>query len=176
MHRSGTSAITRALMVLGVELGHRLMPPKKILMTEDFSRISISNAINVALYRSLRSRQRWHSLIPMPTGELLHQKNAALRLQAIELLKSRLENVEYFGIKDPRLCCTLPFWQSIFGYLQLDVSYVIAIGNPISVARSLGKGIIFLSRKATTSGLIISCLPCCLHRERPGCWSTTIFF
>lgn len=139
MHRSGTSAITRGLTVLGVELGDRLMPPKENVNDRGFFEDIDINAINLALYRSLRSRQRWHSLIPVPTGELLSQKNAFLRLQAIELLKSRLENVEYFGIKDPRLCCTLPFWQSIFEHLKLDVSYVIAIRNPISVARSLGK-------------------------------------
>jgi O-antigen biosynthesis protein len=104
MHRSGTSTITRALMVLGVELGHRLMPPEENINDRGFFEDVDINAINVALYRSLRSRQRWHSLIPVPTGELLHQKNAVLRLQAIELLKSRLENVEYFGIKDPRPC------------------------------------------------------------------------
>lgn len=139
MHRSGTSAITRGLVVLGVELGHRLMPPEENINDRGFYEDIDINAINVALYRSLKSHQRWHSLIPVPTGELLHQKNAALRLQAIELLKSRLENVDYFGIKDPRLCCTLPFWQSIFEHLQLDASYVIALRNPISVARSLGK-------------------------------------
>jgi hypothetical protein len=33
----------------------------------------------------------------------------------------------------------LPFWQSIFNHLQLDAFYVIALRNPISVARSLGK-------------------------------------
>jgi hypothetical protein len=139
MHRSGTSAVTRGLTVLGVELGDRLMPPKENINDRGFFEDIDINDINVALYRSLRSRQRWHSLIPVPADELLSQKNAPLRLQAIELLKSRLENVEYFGIKDPRICCTLPFWQSVFEHLQLDVSYVIAIRNPSSVARSLGK-------------------------------------
>src|SRR3569623_3460976 len=92
MHRSGTSAITRGLTVLGVELGDRLMPPKENINDRGFFEDFDIKAINVALYRSLRSRQRWHSLIRVPTGELLSQKNAFLRLQAIELLKSRLEN------------------------------------------------------------------------------------
>ena len=77
MHRSGTSAITRGLVVLGVELGHRLMPPEENINDRGFYEDIDINAINVALYRSLKSHQRWHSLIPVPTGELLHQKNAA---------------------------------------------------------------------------------------------------
>jgi hypothetical protein len=97
------------------------------------------NAINVALYRSFASPKRWHTLAPVPAGELLHPKNALLRLQAIELLRSRLETAEYFGFKDPRMCRLLPFWRNIFEHLQLDVSYVIASRNPISVAKSLGK-------------------------------------
>lgn len=138
MHRSGTSVITRALMVMGIELGDHLLPSAPSNEKGFFEDIDI-HTINMALYRSLRFRQDWHTLISIPENELLHQKNTHLRLRAIELFRSRLENVECFGIKDPRICRTLPFWQSIFEHLQLDVSYVIALRNPVSVARSLGK-------------------------------------
>lgn len=138
MHRGGTSAITRGLTVLGVELGDRLLPPALNNKKGFFEDVDVY-AINVALHRSLKRPLRWHTLASVPRSELLHEKNTSLRLRAIELLRSRLETVEYFGIKDPRLCRTLPFWQSIFEHLQLDVSYVIAVRNPLSVAKSLGK-------------------------------------
>jgi hypothetical protein len=139
MHRSGTSAITRGLMVLGVELGDHLMPPAPNDNDKGFFEDIDVNAINVELYRSLENHPNWHTLAPVPRSELLHEKKTPLRLRAVELLRSRLETVDCFGIKDPRICRMLPFWQSVFEHLQLNVSYVIAVRNPISVARSLGR-------------------------------------
>jgi hypothetical protein len=139
MHRSGTSAVTRGLMVMGVELGNHLMPPAPDDNEKGFFEDVDVNAINVELYQSLEPRRNWHTLTPVSGKELLHEKRTPLRLRAIELLRSRLETTDCFGIKDPRLCRMLPFWQSVFEYLQLNVSYVIAIRNPISVARSLGR-------------------------------------
>jgi hypothetical protein len=125
-------------MVLGVELGDCLLPSALSNEKGFFEDVDIY-AINMALYRSLKRPVRWHTPASIPRSELLHEKNMPLRLRAIELLRSRLAAAEYFGIKDPRLCRTLPFWQSIFEYLQLNVSYVITLRNPLSVARSLGK-------------------------------------
>lgn len=139
MHRSGTSTVTRGLMVIGVELGDRLMPPVPDDNEKGFFEDMDVNAINMELYQSLEPRRNWHTLAPLPGKELLHEKRMPLRLRAIDLLRSRLETTDCFGIKDPRLCHMLPFWQSVFEYLQLNVSYVIAIRNPISVARSLGR-------------------------------------
>ena len=47
MHRSGTSAVTRGLTVLGVELGDRLMPPKENINDRGFFEDIDINAINV---------------------------------------------------------------------------------------------------------------------------------
>ncbi|SEL50046.1 sulfotransferase family protein [Nitrosovibrio tenuis] len=138
MHRSGTSAITRGLMVMDVDLGNRLLPPAPNNEKGFFEDTDI-HAINKALYRSLNRPLRWHTPASVPKNELLHKKNTPLRLRAIEVLGSRLETVEYFGVKDPRICRTLPFWQGIFEELQVDVSYVIALRNPLSVAKSLRK-------------------------------------
>jgi len=44
-----------------------------------------------------------------------------------------------FGFKDPRTSKLLPFWQDVFKSLSLDVYYVVALRNPLSVAESLKK-------------------------------------
>ncbi|MEO6823489.1 MAG: hypothetical protein ABI167_01955 [Nitrosospira sp.] len=139
MHRSGTSAVTRGLMVLGVELGDRLLPPVSNDNDKGFFEDIDVNAINMELYRSLDHHPNWHTVAAVPRSELLHEKKTPLRLRAVELLRSRLETIDCFGMKDPRLCRMLPFWQSVFEQLQLNVSYVITVRNPISVARSLGR-------------------------------------
>lgn len=146
MHRSGTSAITRGLMVLGVELGNHLIPPAPNNETGFFEDVDV-NAINAELYESLGHGQNWHTLAFVPRDELLHKKNAPLRWRAIELLRSRLRTTDYFGFKDPRICRILPFWQNVFEYLQLKVSYIIAVRNPLSVAQSLRKKHNFLPEK-----------------------------
>lgn len=67
MHRSGTSAITRGLMVLGVELGDNLMPPAADNNKGFFEDVDV-NAINVELYRSLGHGQDWHTLAFVPVA------------------------------------------------------------------------------------------------------------
>src|SRR5688572_243565 len=103
-HRSGTSAITRGLAVLGVELGEHLMPPAPDNNEKGFFEDVDVNAINAELYRSLGEDYEWHALAPLPREALLHERNSHLRLRAIELLTSRLQGVDRFGLKDPRLC------------------------------------------------------------------------
>ena len=71
MHRSGTSAITRGLMVLGVELGDHLMPPAPNNNDKGFFEDIDVNAINVELYR-----------IPRDPPELAYPRS---RCQAGEL-------------------------------------------------------------------------------------------
>lgn len=135
MHRGGTSAITRGLQVLGVDLGERLMPPASGNNEKGFFEDVDITAINIELLNSLG--QDWHTLSLVSADELLREKYAGLRLRAIELLRSRLQDTDHFGFKDPRLCRLLPFWQRVFEHLQLEVSYVIAVRNPLSVAKSL---------------------------------------
>ena len=139
MHRSGTSAVTRGLEVLGVELGERLMPAIPGANEKGFFEDIDVNAINLALYQSLGGGQAWHTLAPVSPAALLGEHVADLRRRAMEVLTARTRASSLFGLKDPAMCRLLPFWQDVFGALGLAVSYVIVVRNPISVARSLGK-------------------------------------
>ena len=135
MHRSGTSAVTKGLEVLGVDLGPNLMPALPNVNDKGFFEDLEINAINVELLRE--AGQDWHTLAFVPSSDLLHERHAPLRLRAIEVLRTRFRNVDRFGMKDPRLCRLLPFWQQVFEHLRLKVYYVIVVRNPLSVARSL---------------------------------------
>ena len=57
--------------------------------------------------------------------------------EAIELLQSKLQDIDLFAFKDPRTSILLPFWQEVFKQLQFNISYLIAVRNPISVVESL---------------------------------------
>lgn len=136
MHRSGTSTMTRALRVLGVELGESLLPPKGD-NTKGFWEDADVNALNIDLLAALG--RDWHSLTPVAEAELMAPAIDAYRLRAVQLLRGKLDGHKVFGLKDPRMARLLPFWQSVFALVQVQAHYVIACRNPLSVAESLVK-------------------------------------
>jgi hypothetical protein len=134
MHRSGTSAITRGLEVLGVELGDELMPPAPDNEAGFFEDREI-NALNVELLRSLG--HDWHTLAPITSSEWKSVSIKPLQERAMQVMRVKMRDRKSFGLKDPRLARVLPFWKSVFQKLDLVPRYVIAVRNPLSVAKSL---------------------------------------
>jgi len=132
-HRSGTSAITKSLEVLGVSLGATLMPPdtsneKGYWEDPDFY------ALNQEMLAS--TGRDWHHLKPLDEPEitLLHE---AYFQRASRLLKEKSGSTELLGVKDPRFSLLLAFWKNVFKDSGIEASYVIAIRHPLSVAASL---------------------------------------
>ena len=137
MHRSGTSAITRGLQVLGVDLGGDLLSAEQGNNEKGFFEDAAVTDFNVELLKALG--HDWHTLTPISLEELESSVAQEYKVLAIRLLRSKLAGIDCFGVKDPRMARLLPFWQSVFAELQLKVSYVVAFRNPKSVAHSLAK-------------------------------------
>jgi hypothetical protein len=137
MHRSGTSAITRALQVVGVELGSNLMAPIEDVNAKGFWEDIDFCALNIEALSALGSD--WDHLASIgPDGvERLRKKGYFAR--AVELLRQKIGKSRIFGFKDPRVAKLLPFWNEVFIYCQLDTSFVLAMRHPLSVAKSLAK-------------------------------------
>lgn len=135
MHRSGTSALVRGIAALGVELGSRLMPPVPEQNArgffEDVDFVALNDRLLHALGRS------WHSLEPVAPEEWQLPALQPLAEEAAALLARRLDEHPLWGMKDPRLARLLPFWQPLLARLGVEERYVIALRNPLSVARSL---------------------------------------
>ncbi|MBU1624478.1 MAG: hypothetical protein KJ850_05450, partial [Gammaproteobacteria bacterium] len=111
------------------------MPPIAGNNEKGFFEDTEISALNSELLSSIG--QDWHTLALVPTEEFLQSKYAECHQRAKELLRSRLAQAESFGMKDPRMCRLLPFWQKVFAELGLKDAYVIATRNPLSVAQSL---------------------------------------
>ena len=135
MHRGGTSAITRGLKVLGVSLGGNLIPPSPGINEKGFWEDADINALNAALLKALG--RDWHTLSAISEEELARPVGIDFKIQAIKLLRTKLESTDIFGIKDPRIPRLLPIWRSVFEQLRVGVNYIITCRNPLSVARSL---------------------------------------
>jgi len=137
MHRSGTSAITRALQVMGVGLGDNLMPLLEGNNAKGFWEDLDLNALNIEMLSFLG--KDWNSLSPASTAEIQQLQQTGYLIKATELLQSKLETADIFGFKDPRVAKLLPFWSEVFKQCNLDISYVLALRHPLSVALSLTK-------------------------------------
>jgi hypothetical protein len=134
MHRSGTSALTRSLQEMGVDLGDDFIQPQPMVNKKGFFEDVEINKLNVDLLIALN--RDWHDLTFLPAFAFDQDNIAPLKLRAIDLLRQK-KNDKPFGLKDPRINRLLPFWQAVFKHLNLIPSYVIATRHPTSVMRSL---------------------------------------
>ena len=134
MHRGGTSAVARGLLVLGVPLGERLLDPKPDNPTgfwEDREVVDLNDRVLAAIGHD------WHSLGWIADEQLRASSLRGLREQAAALLCDRLRKHDPWAFKDPRTARLLPFWESVFQSAKIRHTYAVCIRNPLSVAHSL---------------------------------------
>jgi len=133
--RSGTSALTRGLQALGVELGPDLRPGAGKNPTGFFEDEALASIVRrVRKQTGLRAGAvglidpaRWQS-----------EGIRALHDEAVATIRERFGDAPLWGFKHARTQRVLPFWRDVFDTLQLDASYLVAVRNPLSVARSRG--------------------------------------
>ncbi len=134
MHRGGTSAVTRGLTALGVEVGSSLVEPGFDNPTGFWEDREIV-ALNDRLLHKIGITYESVALVP---DDLTTDPNfEALHADATKLVRSRLDVNPVWGLKDPRLCRLLAFWKPIFNQCAATVCYVISVRDPLSVAHSL---------------------------------------
>jgi hypothetical protein len=134
--RSGTSAATRGLAALGVDLGDRLRAGWGKNPTGFFEDRDIL-ALNQRLKRLLGVRGDSVRLIAPEEWDATDI--VALRAEAVDTLNRRFGGAALWGYKYGRTLRFLPFWEEVHGALDLDVRYLVALRNPLSVAASRGK-------------------------------------
>ena len=134
MHRSGTSALTRALNLLGAqaplnvveagpsnEAGHR--EPKRLVELHD------------AMLEELNSSWRdWRGLNMAALGA---KKLKYYKQKITDLLIDEFGNSKLFVLKDPRICRFLPLYHEILDSMGINSKSIIIFRNPLEVAASL---------------------------------------
>lgn len=135
MHRSGTSAVTRSLKTMAVSLGDRLMPPVPGINDKGFYEDLDLVALNERMLEACG--YSWDSVTPILPSDVDRLINQGFLLEALTFLRSRLASYPLFGIKDPRIAKLMPFWQKVFSEGGINVRYVMAYRNPLSVVQSL---------------------------------------
>jgi glycosyltransferase involved in cell wall biosynthesis len=137
MHRSGTSALTRVLSLLGAALPKRVMPPAANNNEAGFWEPEQLVHLHDAMLAEAGSRwDDWRAFDPAALGaeRLAHYKAEIARLIAEEYGDTPL-----IVIKDPRICRFTPLYADILAAMEINAYYVLATRNPLAVAASLTK-------------------------------------
>lgn len=134
MHRSGTSAITRGLETLGVNLGSNLRTPRSENPKGFWEDLDF-NDINSEILKMFNLD--WQQPGIIAADQLLDERFDALRKRAREFLRKRMEQSDIVGLKDPRASRVLPFWKAAIREVGAQPGYIIAARNPLCVAQSL---------------------------------------
>lgn len=137
MHRSGTSALTKGLEVLGVSLGNELYSAIAGNNDKGFFEDIETNKLNNEILDFIG--MQWDSLTKISKEALLERAFPKFKDRAKSLIREKLKKNPIFGLKDPRFCRLLPFWQKIFQSEGIETSYIISIRNPLNIASSLSK-------------------------------------
>lgn len=137
MHRSGTSAITRGLLTLGVSLGDRLMKPNALFNAKGYWEDEDINALNAEMLLALGTDWKHASLLD--ASQIDRLVASGFESRAAELLRTKTRANPVFGFKDPRLGKLLRFWKRVFQQDHYALGYLLALRNPLSVAASLEK-------------------------------------
>jgi len=146
MHRSGTSAITRGLQVVGVGLGDKLMPPLAGVNEKGFWEDLEVVDLNVEMLAALKSD--WHFLSAITSNDVETLRAKGYVDRAAALVNAKLDQNPIYGFKDPRTSKLLPFWVEAFKQIGIRPRYVLAIRNPLSIEKSLSKRDLFDPKKS----------------------------
>jgi hypothetical protein len=132
MHRAGTSAVTRTVSLLGLDLGEaaELMAPRPGNPT-GFWEISRLKALNDRLVDALGTD--WTAVPPAPLRWAGVEAADSLREEARRIFGEVFPRTPWVW-KDPRNCITLRFWIEV---LEMRPVVVLAHRNPLEVAQSL---------------------------------------
>ena len=134
MHRSGTSAITRVLNLLGVELGSDLMPAGHDNPAGFWEHRGVVQAHDQLLSALGRS---WDDPRAMPEGWLASDAASHARLVLKDILRGEFAGVPLWAVKDPRLCRVLPLWRALLPELGVEPRMLLVSRNPHEIAGSL---------------------------------------
>jgi hypothetical protein len=133
-HRSGTSLLTRGLQSLGIYLGQDFVETQPDNPTGYWEDRQIQG-FNERVLKAFGLK--WESVAFLKQAQWDEPEIEAVRQEAIEYVRATFLGRPLWGFKDPRTLRLFPFWSPVFYRLGLQVSYVVAIRNPLSVGQSL---------------------------------------
>jgi len=136
--RSGTSALTRAVAALGVDLGSNLKPGTAKNAKGFFEDLDILE-LNYELHEAFGLRRNGSSVRLVTPEDWKRVDIAPFRERLEAIVQERFRDSLCWGFKCGGVVRMLPFWQETLESLDQRVYYVFAVRNPLDVAGSRRK-------------------------------------
>lgn len=136
MHRSGTSAVTRALNVCGAAVPSELWEAKSD-NPDGFWESKPVVLLHEELLASIGFT--WDDIRPFPEDWFDTPAAARFRDRLWDAVKDDLTVGRPLLVKDPRLCRLVPLWSRIGQEHDIELSFVVPLRSPLDVAESLAQ-------------------------------------
>lgn len=136
MHRSGTSALTRVLSLLGCDLPETLMGANETNEAGHWES-DILCGLNDAILDSAGSH--WHDWLAFNPGWYSSPRVEEFKERALAALEHEFGESRLFVLKDPRICRFAPFWLDVLAAANIRPAIILPLRNPLEVAASLEK-------------------------------------
>jgi len=134
MHRSGTSALTRVLNLLGCDLPKTLMQASPTNEAGHWESLAIYR-LNDRILESAASA--WQlEFNPSWFGSPRADEFVG---EAVATIADEFGSSRFLVLKDPRICRLLPFWVEVLDRCHIKPSVLIPLRNPLEVAASIEK-------------------------------------
>ena len=134
MHRSGTSAFTGILDLLGVYLGTKMLETQPDNPKGFFENKYVVQANDCILETLNRS---WDDPFPLPPNWLERFEGSQLLVDIRNFLRVDIIDNQLSALKDPRLSRLLPLWLPLFSAEAVAPHFAIVIRSPLEIADSL---------------------------------------
>lgn len=132
-HRSGTSAWTRVLNLLGADLPKTLIgsgPGNERGHWEPARLVKIHDSMLDGI------ATRWDDWRALDWDRLAPRQRVGYRRQIAGVIGEEFGRSPLMVIKDPRICRLIPFYLPVLAQLSIDARFLIVLRNPLAVAAS----------------------------------------
>ncbi|KXF76575.1 hypothetical protein ATN84_10975 [Paramesorhizobium deserti] len=136
MHRSGTSALTRVLNLVGCDLPKTVMPAHPTNETGHWEPTPIAQ-LNDRILTSAGTK--WDDWLEFTSHQLNSSQIDRFREEAIATLEQEFGDSRLFVLKEPRICRLAPFWIETLQHAGIRPLVITPVRNPLEVAASLQK-------------------------------------
>lgn len=134
MHRSGTSALTRVLSLLGAALPQNLLGAG---LGNDTGHWEPGRLVQLHDQMLAEAGSSWDDWRRFNFASLSFDSQTHYKAEIRRLLEEEYGDAPLFVLKEPRICRLVPIYLQALRELEVAVRPIVAFRNPLSVAASL---------------------------------------